>query len=357
MYLAVYGATGYAGAMLIDILVSHPQVERLVAVSSSQSGARVGELFPFLSNADRLTERTGHGLAAEGGGRGVLEPIAISPDEAAGRDFDAVFSALPHLASAAVMEPFLGKVPVIDLSADFRLKSATSFEAAYGESQPRPDLQAAAVYGLPELHRERIAGAELIANPGCYPTATILALNPLVTAGGFVGQIHVAAMSGISGAGRKASERLLFSERTENVNAYAPGTAHRHVPEIAEQLNLATSRLSFVPHLVPIKQGIAVTAFVELQPGSASSARIESLYADRYADEPWVQFVGSRIPETRNVRGSNRCDIGICVEADTVMVFSVIDNLVKGAAGQAVQNFNIRFGFDEAAGLRRRGDL
>ena len=353
MYVAVYGATGYAGAMLIDILISHPNVDRVVAVSSSRAGARVEELFPFLSAGDVSTAD-----ARDHGGRAAaLEPVTIGPKEAASRGFDAVFSALPHLASAEVMEPFLGSLPVIDLSADFRLADGAAFEAAYGQGQPRSDLQASAVYGLPELHRKKIAAADLIANPGCYPTATILALHPLVAAGRFSGRIHVSAMSGISGAGRKASERLLFSERTENVNAYAPGTAHRHVQEIAEQLGLDTNGIAFVPHLVPIKQGIAVTAFVELASGPASGAEVENLYTQHYGKEPWVKFVGSRIPETRHVRGSNRCDIGVAVDGATVMVFSVIDNLVKGAAGQAVQNFNIRFGFDEAAGLRRRGDL
>lgn len=214
------------------------------------------------------------------------------------------------------------------------------------------------MFGLAEVYREQVKTADLIANPGCYPTATLLPLLPVVKTFGTRGKIIVNALSGISGAGRKANLNLIFTERTENCNAYNPGRLHRHTLEIEKEVKLvdADASILFTPHLVPLKRGMAVTTVVTL-PKPASPADVEDCLSEAYGDESFVRLTPGRIPETADVRGSNRCDIGWHLEGESLMLFSVIDNLVKGASGQAVQNMNIRFGFAETAGLSLAGQV
>ena len=271
---------------------------------------------------------------------------------------DVVFAALPHLASVSVCAPFFGTAVVIDLSADFRIKDPVLFEKAYKEKPPRPDLLEKAVYGLADWAPESVRKADLIANPGCYPTATLLPLLPLARAGLITGTVVTNALSGISGAGRSAKINNLFCERSENTNAYSPGKTHRHAAEIQQELDRVPGGLDilFTPHLVPLKQGMAVTTVVELA-RDAGLPEIDAVFAEAYGARPWIELRGSVIPETRDVRGSNRCDIGRHLEGRRLMLFSVIDNLVKGASGQAVQNMNIRFGLDETEGLPVHGEF
>ena len=343
MKAVVLGASGYTGMVLLRILGDHERISHIYAVSSSKPGAAITESDPGI-----------HGpVASKTGNR------YVSIDEVATKDIDVVFSALPHLTSATVLEPFFRRAPIIDLSADFRIQDDEAFRAAYGEEPPREDLRSSAVYGLSEVYREDIAGADLIANPGCYPTCSLLPLIPLVREGLVAPPFVVNALSGISGAGKKAKLDLLYSERTENANAYSPGHSHRHWQEIREQLDRAGATgldsLMFTPHLIPISQGMIVTTYVTLA-GTVQDKDIADCYRDFYASSPFVR-VQEALPEARYVRWSNRCDIAFRRIGDQLQLFSSIDNLVKGAAGQAVQNMNIRFGFNESTGLRSSGEF
>jgi N-acetyl-gamma-glutamyl-phosphate reductase len=338
MKAVVLGSTGYTGLVLLRILLEHPDVSSILPVSSSKAGRKVtdidaglnsGQLNKFAESKEKL----------------------ITIDEAAAAGPDVVFAALPHLESARICSPFLGSTVVIDLSADFRIKNRESFKRAYGSPPPRPDLLAGAVYGLVEWYREEISKADLIANPGCYPTVVLLPLLPLLKEGVIGGDIITSAISGISGAGRKARVDYLFCERSENAGAYAPGKSHRHVAEMeAELQNIdKDASLIFTPHLAPLKRGMTVTTVAELLNVERD---ILAIYEKYYSDSPFIKLITGRIPETRDVWGTNRCDIAFKVEGEKVLLFSVIDNLVKGAAGQAVQNMNIRFGLAEQRGLK-----
>ena len=346
MRTAVLGATGYTGQVLLRILAEHPEVKCIMAASSSQPGSKVRAVDPGLPAS--IEEKIAGGLL-------------VSPQDVLNADLDVVFSALPHLKSAEICAPLFGRTVVIDLSADFRLRDPAVFQKAYGVPVPKPDLLPRAVYGLAEWHTDSIRTADIIANPGCYPTATLLPLLPLARKGLLKGAVIANAISGISGAGRKEKTDLLYVERSENVNAYNPGTSHRHAPEIAQELIAADGSLSllFTPHMAPLRRGMAVTTVVELSrdipetgPGSAGA-----ILAEAYEGRPCITLTGSRVPQTRDVWGSNRCDIGWRREGRHLMLFSVIDNLVKGASGQAVQNMNIRFGITETTGLRMAGEL
>lgn len=353
MKAAILGTTGYTGMLLLRLLSGHPKIDTILPVSSSKPGSSLLETDPGLGKV--LAKKVPGGKY-------------ISLDEAVQAGPEVVFAALPHLASAEICAPFFGKpgsepggksgAVVIDLSADFRLKDPAVFEAAYGQAPPRRDLLEQAVFGLCEVYREDIKTAGLIANPGCYPTATLLPLLPVLKAFPHRGKIIVNALSGVSGAGKKADMNLIFSRRTENCNAYNPGRKHRHTLEIEQEAQKAGAGadILFTPHLVPLKRGMAVTTVVELEK-EASPAQVEDCLAAAYKDEPFVVLSPGRIPETADVRGSNRCDISWHIEGKTVMLFSVIDNLVKGASGQAVQNMNIRFGFEETAGLSLAGQV
>lgn len=349
MKAAILGVTGYTGQLLARLLSAHPQIRELLPVSSSRAGEGM--------SAVDLGFRDSEGKMAE-------EGRLLTVEEAAKRKPEVVFSALPHMESAKLCAPFFGQAVVIDLSADFRVKDATAFARAYGEPPPRPDLLDRAVYGLCEWYAEAICKSDLIANPGCYPTATLLPLLPLLKEGLIGGEVHVSAISGISGAGRKVRQEYLFVERSENAGAYNPGKSHRHVCEIEEQLQLVSPGASvlFIPHLAPMRKGMAVTIFAKLSGSgtagpSAVEERVEAALRLAYGNRPFIGLRGKAIPHTGEVRGSNRCDIGWRREGDTLMLFSVLDNLVKGASGQAVQSMNLRFGFPETAGLPLHSEI
>lgn len=334
--VGILGATGYAGAELARLLYRHPQV-RLTAVASIEGiGERLGDYFPHLWPLDLTIEEE-------------LDEV------------DVVFAALPHAVAAKLLLPFIDRgLRVIDLSADFRLKDATEYERWYRTKHPRPRLLKEAVYGLPELHRREISGCRLLANPGCYPTGAILALAPAVREGLIEGEIVVDSKSGTSGAGRTLGLPLHFSEAGESVSAYALG-GHRHLPEIVQELSLLREepplKVTFVPHLLPITRGILSTCYAPLAQGISGSQekteeRVRQVYGDFYADEPFVQVVDGP-PQTKHTRGNNFCLVHPTVDGRTgrLVVVSSIDNLVKGAAGQAIQNMNLMLGFPETTGL------
>lgn len=332
--VGIVGGTGYTGVELLRLLARHPQVELTAITSRKEAGMKVADMFP------NLRGRVG---------------LAFSAPEEAGLDkCDVVFFATPNGVAMQQTRALLDAgVKVIDLAADFRIKDVKEWESWYKLEHVCPDLVGEAVYGLPEVNREAIKKARLIANPGCYPTATQLGFLPLIEHG-LVDTGHLVAdcKSGVSGAGRKAETHILFAEAADNFKAYAvPG--HRHLPEIRQGLSLAAGHkvgLTFVPHLTPLIRGIHATLYARL----TKEADLQALYEQRYAGEPFVDVLpaGSH-PETRSVRGANVCRIALHRPqgGDVVVVLSVIDNLVKGAAGQAVQNMNLLFGFPEATAI------
>jgi N-acetyl-gamma-glutamyl-phosphate reductase len=333
----IVGGTGYTGVELLRILALHEQVEVAVVTSRSDNGLRVDALYPNL--------------------RGSIDVSFSKPDVDSLATCDVVFFATPNGTAMLMAEQLLARnVKVIDLSADFRIKDATEWSTWYGMEHACPDLIADAIYGLPEINRVQIVDANLIACPGCYPTAVQLGFLPLIE-NGLVDVKHLIAdvKSGVSGAGRKAAVPSLMSETGESFKAYA-SARHRHLPEIRQGLSLVAGKsveLTFVPHLVPMIRGIQATLYAQLKRDSVD--QLQALYEQRYANEPFVDVlpVGTH-PDTRNVRGSNNCQIALVVPqgGDTVVVLSVIDNLVKGAAGQAVQNMNLMLGFNENQGLQ-----
>jgi N-acetyl-gamma-glutamyl-phosphate reductase len=344
MKAAILGVTGYTGQLLFRILAAHPRISEILPVSSSRAGEPLSAVDPGLRGAEEKLSAGGRLLTLE---------------QAAADEPQVVFSALPHLESAKLCAPFFGKAVVIDLSADFRLRDREAFQQAYGQPPARPDLLERAAYGLAEWHTEAIRGADLIANPGCYPTATLLPLLPPLRERLIEGVFQVSAISGISGAGRKVKSEYLFCERSENAGPYSPGRSHRHVSEIQEQLQAVSPQAGvlFVPHLAPLRKGMCVTTMAALSAEAQELApaelepRVEATYRRAYGGRPFIGLRGRELPQTAEVRGSNRCDIGWRREGAVLMLFSVIDNLMKGASGQAVQNMNLRFGFPETTGL------
>ncbi len=334
---AVIGATGYAGAELMRILLNHPEVSQVAAATRSYEGIPYSSVYPnFISLHDELCVGTDISALAE--------------------EYDVLFLSLPHgLASRAVTPEILEKTCVIDLGADFRLKDPQVYEAWYKTEHYSPALIGKAVYGLSEIYRDQIRGASLIANPGCYTTCSILSARPLVDKGLIDSStLIIDAKSGVSGAGRKEQLGTLFCEVNESFKAYGVAS-HRHTPEIEQELSLhGRVTLTFTPHLVPMNRGILATIYATLAEG-VSSEDIAEAYQDAYGNE---QFIRVRpegdLPETRFVKGSNFVDIGYRIDRRTgrIIIVGAIDNIMKGAAGQAVQNMNIVFGFDEAAGLR-----
>lgn len=375
MRTVVLGATGYTGQVLLSLLLEHPDVTEIVPVSSSHSGEPVATVLPKISTATAETgggDDPGAGWGAFSATKGRLATI----EDAASVATDVVFSCLPHLKSAELLAPFFGKAVIVDLSADFRIPDAERFRAGYGQAPPREDLLEGAVYGLTELAREAIPGSDLIANPGCYPTGILLALLPLLSRG-IIGTPAVAhAMSGVTGAGKKVQEPFLFTEVDESTKAYSPGTSHRHWYEMDYYLRHASSPAGtprgagagagagtaaagsflFLPHLVPMRRGIAAS-IVTTAKNCGGDGDIAAAYEEAYGGSPFIRINPSRIPTTADVVGSNRCDISWRIEGESVLLFSCIDNLLKGAAGQAVQNMNLRFGLDEVTGLPRRASV
>jgi N-acetyl-gamma-glutamyl-phosphate reductase len=335
--VGIIGASGYTGQELVRLLLQHPHAEINAVTSQSYTGKKFSEVFPSFTGALDLNFASNDRLA------GIAD------------ECDLLFFALPHmLAAEAVDDTLLDKTKVIDLSADFRLKDPSQYDTWYQATHPRPAMLNKAVYGLPEWRRTEIASARLVANPGCYATCTILSLLPLTGAQLLHEPLIVDAKSGVSGAGRAADIATAFSECNESLKAYKVAS-HRHTPEIEQELSSFAStplRLTFTPHLVPMNRGILVTAYCELDK-SVALEDVFHIYDQKYANEPFVKVLPSATPETRWVKGSNSCQIGLTVDERTrrLIVVGVIDNLIKGASGQAVQNMNIMFGLPETTGL------
>ncbi len=333
----VVGGTGYTGVELLRLLAQHAGVELVAITSRGDAGTAVADMFPSL--------------------RKRVDLRFVAPQDARLEQCDVVFFATPNgIAMQQAAELVAAGVRVIDLAADFRIRDVAEWEKWYGMKHVAPELVAEAVYGLPEVNREQIRTARVLANPGCYPTSVQLGFLPLVEAG-LIELDHLIAdvKSGVSGAGRKAEVHTLLSEAADSFKAYGVA-GHRHLPEIRQQLALAAGAgigLTFVPHLTPMIRGIHATLYGRLK-RDLPLAELQTLFEARYRDEAFVDVMpaGSH-PETRSVRASNLCRIAVHRPqgADTVVVLSVIDNLVKGAAGQAVQNMNIMFGLDETSGL------
>ena len=332
--VGIVGATGYTGVELLRLLALHPGARVSAVTSRKEAGMRVSEMFPSL--------------------RGRMDLAFSTPDEAALGDCDVVFFATPNGIAMNEARALLGAgVRVVDLAADFRIRDVAEWQRWYGMEHGAPELLSEAVYGLPEVNRDAIRGARLVANPGCYPTAVQLGFLPLIEAGVVDASALIAdCKSGVSGAGRKAEVHTLFAESADNFKAYGVA-GHRHLPEIRQGLARAAGApvgLTFVPHLTPMVRGIHATLYARL----TQDVDLQSLFEARYAGEAFVDVLPAGAhPETRSVRGANSCRIAVHRPqgGDTVVVLSVIDNLVKGAAGQAVQNMNLMFGLDERAGL------
>ncbi|WP_185747746.1 N-acetyl-gamma-glutamyl-phosphate reductase [Thermus amyloliquefaciens] len=342
--MGILGASGYGGGELIRLLKAHPQVELVGFSSRKHEGKPLASAWPQL-----------------------WDERAFASQEEVLEEAEVLFLALPNgLAMGIAPRALEAGKRVIDLSGDFRLPPEV-YEAWYGIPHQSPGLFGEAVYGLPELHREEVRGARLVANPGCYVTAATLALAPLAAEGVLRGAF-VVGLSGVSGAGREG-EGTFFAEVNENLKPYKVGGTHRHIPEMERNLGrllaqgrpvrthgpLGEVRLSFVPHLVPMTRGILVTAEAEVA-GAWDQKRLEELYRGFYAEEPFVRVL-DRLPETKGTLGSNRVDLRPLLEARTgrILVFAALDNLVKGMAGQAVQNFNLMMGFPESLALPREG--
>jgi len=333
--VGIINVTGYAGVELARLLYQHPEVELTSVTGRSAAGQKLNKVFPHLASLE-LTIKARLG------------------------EVDFVFSAMPHKESAKEVMPLLSHgIKVVDISADFRLKDATEYPRWYGFTHPAPQLLQQAVYGLTELYRTQVASAQLVANPGCYPTGAILALAPAVKEGLIEPDIIVDSKSGISGSGRTASLQTHFPEANEDASAYALD-GHRHLPEITQELKLLGSKspsVTFVPHLLPMTRGILTTAYAPLLPdkiaaGKKGEQELMQLYLDFYKDEPFVRIVESP-PHTKHTWGNNFCLIHPTIDHRTgkLIVLSCLDNLVKGAAGQAIQNMNLMLGLPETTGL------
>ena len=340
--IAITGSSGYTGGELYRLLLQHPAVTVTAVTSEKSAGQPITTIFPHLAGLTEL----------------LCEPL--DPDTIA-KKADFVFLALPHVMAQDMVYRFhaLGK-KIVDLSADYRLSDPAVYEQWYEHSHRYPELLKIAAYGLPELHREKIKKSALIANPGCYPTGAILGLAPLIKEGWIDPKsIIIDSKSGVSGVGRSSSLAYHYPEVNEGLMAYKIGT-HRHTPEIEQELSALSGgqvTISFTPHLIPMNRGILTTIYASVLK-QADSGRVHALYQKFYRSEPFVRVLPrDQFPNVRNVRSANFCDIGVTVDSRTgrVVVVTAIDNLVKGAAGQAIQNMNLMMGFDEIAGLRCAG--
>ncbi len=341
--VGVLGASGYTGSECVRLLLRHPQVEIALLTADRKAGQEMREVFPQFSPfaLPKLVPLDGLDWAALG--------------------LDLVFCALPHSTTQKVIRDLLGKAPhikVVDLSADFRLRDPAAYARWYGDEHHAPELQKEAVYGLVEVYRDRIAKARLVANPGCYTSCAQLPLVPLIRAGAIdVDEIVIDAKSGMTGAGRAAKENMLFSEVSEGFHAYGVGH-HRHMAELDQEFSAAAGRdvvVTFTPHLVPMNRGILSTIYVR-GTGGKSPQDLHGILAQTYRDEPFVHVLPlGEMPQTRHVRGSNMTFIGVAADRikGRAIIGSALDNLVKGASGQAVQNMNLVLGFPETLGLEQ----
>lgn len=332
--VGIIGATGYTGLVLISTLLSHGQTNISLITSNTYKGRKISEVFPLL--------------------KGVFENKLVPTDESHRGKCDVYFLCLPHGKSMeTAKELFDERAIVIDLSADFRFEEVEIYEGAYVPHTAQ-ELVPHLVYGLPELYREKIAKSKLIGNPGCYPTSAILALYPLLKENLLHGDVFIDSKSGVSGAGREAKLGSLFCEVSEGFRPYGVGV-HRHEPEIQKEVHkLSHIKVAFVPHLLPMNRGILTTIYGRLRNTSATRT-VRDLYRDTYKDEPFVRVMDEGVyPDTRFTRFSNFCDLGMKAFDDgRIVLVSAIDNLVKGASGQAVQNMNVALGIDEKEGLTR----
>jgi N-acetyl-gamma-glutamyl-phosphate reductase len=335
---AVLGASGYTGADLIRLAARHPNIQITALIAKGHAGQPLAQVFPHLASLD--------------------VPKLVTSDEVDWSTVDVAFCGLPHGTAHSEIKKLPERVKVIDMSADFRLRDLDTYAEWYGGEHGAPELIEGAVYGLTEHYRDQIESARLVACPGCYPTAVLLALLPLLKAKLIAGEdIVIDAKSGVSGAGRSLKQNILFSEAGEGLSPYGIGS-HRHVPEIEQELSVAAGQtviVNFTPHLAPMARGELCTSYVRLA-GKTTAADLRKALMDAYAPSPFVRVVEEgAIPATQHVRGSNYCHIGVFVDRipGRAIVVSAIDNLVKGSAGQAVQNFNLMYGLDETTALEQ----
>jgi N-acetyl-gamma-glutamyl-phosphate reductase len=335
---AVLGASGYTGADMIRLAALHPAIKLKALIAKGYAGQALAQVFPHLASLD--------------------VPKLVTPDEVDWDEVDVAFCGLPHGTAHSEIKKLPSRVKIIDMSADFRLRDPKTYAEWYANEHSAPRLIKEAVYGLAEHYRDKIKGARLVACPGCYPTAVLLALLPLAKGKLIaVDDIIIDAKSGVSGAGRSLKQNILFSEAGEGLSPYGIGN-HRHVPEIEQELGLAAHApvtINFTPHLAPMSRGELCTCYVRLA-GKASVSDLSKALTQAYADSPFVRVVEEGvIPATQHVRGSNFCHIGVFADRikGRAIVVSAIDNLVKGSAGQALQNFNLMYGFDETTGLEQ----
>jgi N-acetyl-gamma-glutamyl-phosphate reductase len=337
--VAILGASGYTGAELVRLLALHPAFRIKVMTGDRKAGQSMASVFPHLG--------------------GLALPDLVAIDQVDFKGVDAVFCCLPHGTTQEVIAALPNSVKVVDLSADFRLFDVDTYAQWYGHEHRAPELQKTAVYGLTELAREQVAKARLVANPGCYPTSVQLPLIPLLRAGLIESSdIVIDAKSGVSGAGRAAKEANLYTEVTEGMHAYGVAS-HRHSPEIEQGLSEAAGSpvlVSFTPHLIPMSRGMLSTIYVRAR-GGAKAADLRSCLEKTYGAEPFVRVMPEgAVPHTRHVRGSNHCLVNAFDDRvpGRIIITSVIDNLVKGASGQALQNMNLMFGLPEATALEQQ---
>lgn len=336
--IGILGASGYTGADLVRLLLRHPNADLRVLTADRHAGKPMEAVYPHLGGFDL--------------------PDLVRVDEADWASLDVVFCGLPHGTTQEIIAALPASLKVVDLSADFRLTDPDVYAQWYGHEHRAVALQKDAVYGIPELYRDSIRPARLVANPGCYPTAVLLALDPLLRQGLIdPASLIIDAKSGVSGAGRSLKEAMLFCEVGEGTHAYSVGT-HRHLPEIEQQLALAAGGpvgVSFTPHLLPMNRGELITAYVRLT-GADDADALRQALDGVYADEPFVRVVPAGMsPATRHVRGSNHCLIGVFPDRRPghAIVIAAIDNLVRGSSGEAIQNMNLMFGLPEPTGLEQ----
>jgi N-acetyl-gamma-glutamyl-phosphate reductase len=334
--IVILGASGYTGAELIRLLYQHPHARIVALTANAQAGQEAEVIFPHL--------------------RGLHLPAMVTMDEVDFTDIDVVFCCLPHATTQSIIRRLPTHLKIIDLSADFRLRDVNDYARWYGAPHQAEELQREAVYGLSEHYRDAISKARLVANPGCYPTCSLLPLIPLLKDGLIDARnIIIDAKSGVSGAGRAVKQHLLYNEVAEGMAAYGVNN-HRHIGELTQEITAfagAPAGITFVPHLVPMRRGMSATLYVQLT-AKVTVAQLRTSLQDAYADAPFVHLLpAGEVPSTHAVRGSNHCHIGVFAGSTPTqaILVSVIDNLMKGASGQAVHNMNLMYGFSETTGL------